>query len=38
VFTDDVKYDKGDKATIELIGRATGSEKFVLLGLVVEKL
>jgi hypothetical protein len=37
LFTEDVKYDKGDKATIEVMGRATGSEKFVLMGLKCEK-
>jgi hypothetical protein len=30
-------FEKGDKATIEVYGRSTGEESFVLLGLVVEK-
>lgn len=37
LFTEDVKYDKGDKVTIELLGSATGTEDFALIGLLVEK-
>jgi len=32
-----VYYDKGDRVTIELIGRRTGAESFILLGLKAEK-
>lgn len=34
---EEVYYEKGDKATIELYGTATGAESFILIGLVCEK-
>jgi hypothetical protein len=37
LFTKDVEYDKGDKVTIEVLGSATGTEDFALIGLVCEK-
>jgi hypothetical protein len=37
LFTRNVEYDKGDKVTIEVLGSATGEEKFALIGLVCEK-